>query len=88
MSTENIPSLAYGDVPVVDDNTDHLKFLEKSLSRNGYRVRSASDGQLALRSVQAKLPELILLDYKMPGMDGLEVCLFLNLANLIFQEFK
>ena len=44
------------------------------LTQAGYRVRPANGGELALRSVQAKPPVLILLDIRMPGMDGFEVC--------------
>ena len=78
MSTDNEQSLANGDILVVDDDTTNLKFLVDLLTESGYRVRPASDGELALRSVQAKLPELILLDYNMPGMNGIEVCRLLK----------
>lgn len=64
----------HGDILVVDDNTSNLKFLVEVLTRAGYQVRAASDGELALRSIQAKPPELILLDIEMPGMNGIEVC--------------
>jgi signal transduction histidine kinase/FixJ family two-component response regulator len=74
MNSDNKQRLADGDILVVDDDTANLKFLMDFLSESGYRVRAASDGELALRSVQARLPDLILLDYKMPGMDGVEVC--------------
>lgn len=63
-----------GEILIVDDNPDNLKFLMDLLTQAGYRVRPASDGELALRSVKAKLPVLILLDIRMPNMDGFEVC--------------
>jgi PAS domain S-box-containing protein len=44
------------------------------LTSEGYHVRAADSGRLALASVDAWLPELILLDIRMPGMDGFEVC--------------
>ncbi|MEQ8220742.1 MAG: response regulator [Candidatus Eremiobacterota bacterium] len=70
--TDNIsPS---GDILLVDDNPENLNLLEHILTGAGYQVRSASDGELALRSIKAELPALILLDIKMPGMDGFEVC--------------
>ncbi len=70
--TDNIsPS---GDILLVDDNPGNLNLLEHILTGAGYQVRSASDGELALRSIKVELPVLILLDIKMPGIDGFEVC--------------
>src|SRR5690242_948209 len=62
------------DILIVDDTLANLQLLEDILSRAGYEVRLATDGVLALRSAQAKQPDLILLDIRMPGMDGYEVC--------------
>ena len=62
------------DILVVDDETSSLKLLSNILKKAGYTVRLASDGELALRSVKAKLPALILLDIQLPGMDGYEIC--------------
>jgi diguanylate cyclase (GGDEF)-like protein len=59
---------------VVDDNNINLKLLTDILTRQGYNVRPASSGQLALRSLEFETPDLILLDINMPGMDGYEVC--------------
>lgn len=59
---------------VVDDTPENLRLLSEMLSGKGYRVRSAPNGQHALISVQKELPDLILLDIMMPGMDGYEVC--------------
>jgi len=59
---------------VVDDTPANLKLLNEMLTNRGYRVRPASNGRLALRSVAAALPDLILLDVRMPDMDGYEVC--------------
>jgi diguanylate cyclase (GGDEF)-like protein/PAS domain S-box-containing protein len=63
-----------GDILIVDDSPENLKFLKSILTEAGYRVRPATNGELALQSVQAKLPVLIFLDISMPVMDGLEVC--------------
>jgi PAS domain S-box-containing protein len=59
---------------VVDDTTANLQLLTDLLSAHGYKVYPASDGELALEFVRATLPDLILLDIRMPGMDGFEVC--------------
>lgn len=62
------------EILVVDDSIDSLKLLADLLSGRGYHVRPAANGEMALRSVAESLPDLILLDVKMPGMDGYEVC--------------
>jgi len=59
---------------VVDDATASLQFLTHVLTEQGYTVYPASDGELALEFVRTTLPDLILLDIRMPGMDGYEVC--------------
>jgi len=59
---------------VVDDTHDNLRLLSKLLIENGYYVRPVSDGKRALSAIQNQLPDLILLDIMMPGMDGYEVC--------------
>jgi signal transduction histidine kinase/DNA-binding response OmpR family regulator len=63
-----------GTILVVDDSTANLQLLVGILKDQGYIVHPASDGRLALRFLQTNLPDLILLDIKMPGMDGFEVC--------------
>ena len=62
------------DILIVDDTPDNLKILNRMLKERGYRVRPATNGRHALKSVAARRPDLILLDVKMPGMDGYEVC--------------
>ena len=74
MDTDNANQPPQGDILVVEDNTSHLKLILEILTNAGYRVRPASDGELALRSVAAKLPDLILLDVNLPDMNGVEVC--------------
>jgi PAS domain S-box-containing protein len=63
-----------GDILIVDDETANLKLLEELLSREGYQVRPADRPQLAIDSALAQPPALILLDVRMPDMDGFEVC--------------
>ena len=62
-----------GRVLAVDDDPDILTFLKQALSFHGYEVWTASEGQEALDLVQQRQPDLILLDLKMPGLDGYEV---------------
>jgi two-component system NtrC family sensor kinase len=63
-----------GNILVVDDTRANLRLLTELLSENGYEVRPAPNGRIALRSVESKLPDLILLDIMMPDLDGYEVC--------------
>lgn len=59
---------------VVDDIPANLKLLTEILSEAGYHARPAPSGRMALRSIAIEPPDLILLDVKMPDMDGYEVC--------------
>jgi signal transduction histidine kinase len=63
-----------GDILVVDDSLVNLRTLSAILTEQGYKVRGARDGAMALMIVQGKLPDLILLDVRMPIMDGYQVC--------------
>lgn len=74
MSTVNINPPQTGHILVVDDTVANLELLADMLGEAGYFTRSAANGELALRSAQARQPALILLDIRMPGMDGFEVC--------------
>ena len=62
------------DILIVDDMSDNLRVLSSMLTKQGYNVRKALNGQMALTACQTILPDLILLDIMMPGMDGYEVC--------------
>ena len=59
---------------IVDDEPENLNVLEASLSSAGYRVALFPRGDLALEAAREKQPSLVLLDIRMPGMDGYEVC--------------
>jgi len=64
---------ARGDaVLVVDDDFDLLEMVQTLLEISGYRVVTAMDGEEALAKVAEEMPSVILLDMKMPGMDGWE----------------
>jgi len=62
------------DILVVDDEATNLRLLRHTLTEFGYRVRAAPSGKFALQFVQFSIPDLILLDIRMPEMDGYEVC--------------
>lgn len=59
---------------IVDDTPENLSVLTQMLSEHGYQVRPALNGQIALKAVQKALPDIILLDILMPGMNGYDVC--------------
>jgi PleD family two-component response regulator len=59
---------------IVDDKLENLKVLSAVLFQNHYKVRKATSGEFALKSVQMSPPNLILLDIQMPGMNGYDVC--------------
>lgn len=61
------------DVLVVDDQPDMLALIVRALEDDQYQVRQASSGAEALRMIDESLPDLLVLDYKMSGMDGMAV---------------
>jgi len=65
-------------VLVVDDVPSSQHLLASILRDRGYQVLVADDGPAALERVRTMLPDLVLLDIEMPGMDGYEVCLRLK----------
>src|SRR3989339_1893627 len=66
MSKENIL--------VVDDEEDVLELVRYNLDKNGYGIYTATTGEDALAKARAKLPDLIILDLMLPGIDGLDIC--------------
>ena len=59
---------------VVDDEEDIVELVELNLTREGYCVLGCTTGEKALEIAKSKLPNLIVLDLMLPGIDGLEVC--------------
>lgn len=66
-----MPAKIY-DLLIVDDQAGVRRFLAEAFSEEGYRVEVASSGAEAIRKAVVRLPSLVLLDVKMPGMSGLE----------------
>ncbi|MDY6784686.1 MAG: response regulator [Cyanobacteriota bacterium] len=63
-----------GNILIVDDILESLKLLFDALSEQGYKVRGSTKGTMALRTAKVSPPDLILLDVKMPQIDGYTVC--------------
>ena len=59
---------------VVDDEGEIRSLLESFLTGQGYKVILASDGNKALELAEAEAPQTIILDIKLPGLNGIEVC--------------
>jgi two-component system, sensor histidine kinase and response regulator len=67
-------TLSQESILIVDDTPANLQLLAQMLSEQGYKVRIAQDGTMALMSIQSSVPDLILLDIMMPELNGYEVC--------------
>jgi CheY-like chemotaxis protein len=65
---------------VIDDDPDVRQFIVAALEEQGYRVRDASDGEQGLKEIAREKPDLVILDFIMPGLSGAEV------ANRIFAK--
>jgi putative two-component system response regulator len=63
-----------GKILVVDDEPQNVEVLRRLMTRLGYAVQTAADGESALLSVARDPPDLVLLDVNMSGIDGVEVC--------------
>ncbi len=70
--------MAKGKILVVDDEEDLLKLLNYNLKNEGYHVDCATSGEEALEKSRGVLPDLIILDLMLPGIDGLDLCRILK----------
>ncbi len=61
-------------VLIIEDDEAIVKLLRRSLAYEGYQVDAALDGESGLSLARDRQPDLIILDWMLPGMDGLEVC--------------
>jgi two-component system phosphate regulon response regulator PhoB len=59
---------------VVEDEEDILELVRYNLAKEGYQIEGATSGEEALRMATAKMPNLLILDLMLPGVNGLEVC--------------
>jgi two-component system phosphate regulon response regulator PhoB len=59
---------------IVDDEHDLLELLRYNLTRDGYSVMCVDTGEKALEEIRERLPDLVILDIMLPGMDGLDIC--------------
>jgi two-component system response regulator MprA len=68
-------------VLIVDDDQKVLSMLRRTLTYDGYTVVTANDGRSALQVAQEQRPDLVVLDWRMPGLDGIEVAQRLKAAD-------
>jgi len=61
-----------GDILIVDDDAQLRQSFEKLLTPEGHTVRTAASGEAAIAQVEAEVPDLVIMDVRMPGMSGLE----------------
>ena len=66
--------MAEGLVLVIDDEKDLLELVRYNLEKEGYRIRTAEDGEAGLEAAVRELPDIVIVDLMLPGIDGLEVC--------------
>jgi len=67
-------AMVQANILVVDDEPDLLELVHYTLTRVGYHVACVRSGEGALIQIQSQLPDLLVLDVMLPGMDGLELC--------------
>lgn len=68
------------DIVIVDDEANNLSVLKGILENRGHHIRPALSGELALKAIRRRSPDLVLLDILMPGADGYEICAELKAA--------
>jgi two-component system phosphate regulon response regulator PhoB len=66
--------MAHEHILVIDDEPDLLELVRYNLTQHGYDVTCAGSGEEALTQIRSQLPDLVLLDLMLPGVDGLEIC--------------
>lgn len=84
MNSNNSPPSS-GNILIIDDIPDNLRFLSELLTKAGYTVRKVINGEMGIESAVLEPPDLILLDIKMPGINGYQVCDRLKASNRTHQ---
>ena len=74
MLTTNKAARYIANILIVDDVPSNLRILDAILKEDGYKVRPVLSGAMALQVAEKEKPDLIILDIKMPEIDGYEVC--------------
>lgn len=73
--------MARENILIVEDEEDILELLRYNLAKESYQIACVASGEDAIKAAKAQVPDLILLDLMLPGMDGLEVCKVLRTAS-------
>ncbi len=66
--------MAKGNVLVIDDEADLIELVRYNLSKEGFEVSAAMDGESGLAAARRGAPDVVVIDLMLPGIDGLEVC--------------
>lgn len=66
--------MSKGSILVVDDEEDILELIRYNLEKEGYKATCVASGEAAIQAARADLPDLMILDLMLPGIDGLDVC--------------
>ena len=75
---EEMEGMARKSILVVEDDEDILELVEYNLAKNGYDVTCVTEGEAGLEMAKDRMPDLVVLDLMLPGLDGLEVCRLLK----------
>jgi two-component system alkaline phosphatase synthesis response regulator PhoP len=77
-SAPRVTNMSKEKILIVEDEEDILELVRYNLAKEGYRIEGVGTGEAALEKAKAAMPDLILLDLLLPGLDGLEVCRILK----------
>ena len=69
-------------IVIVDDEIDILEILKINIERNNYKAHCFQDGESAISHILKNIPDLIILDLMLPGIDGFDICRLLKNKDL------